>query len=79
VSWHVTVTEGHVFVSVFDPLSEDDWEALYDEIVEKGKAHGAVTVVLPATLPSTMGMAEELNRSLASTLRKRGFAVVLDD
>ena len=79
MSWHLTVTEGHVFVSVLDPLSLDDWQALCDEIVDKGKAHGAVAVALPANLPTTMGMAEELSRSLASNLRERGFAVILDD
>jgi hypothetical protein len=79
MSWRVTVTEGYVFVSVFDPLSEDDWDPLYAEIVETAKGQGAVAIVLPASIPSTMGMAVELHRSLANGLRERGFTVLLDD
>jgi hypothetical protein len=79
MSWRVTVTEGFVFVSVFDRLSEDDWDSLYAEIADTGKAQGAVAVVLPASIPSTMGMAAELHRSLADGLRERGFTVMLDD
>jgi hypothetical protein len=79
MSWRVTVTEGYVFVSVFDPLSEDDWDSLYAEIADTGKAKGAVAVVLPASIPSTLGMAAELHRSLANGLRERGFTVMVDD
>jgi hypothetical protein len=79
MSWRVTVMDGYVFVSVFDPLSEDDWDALYAEIVDRGKAQGAVGVVLPTSIPSTLGMAAEVHRSLADGLRKRGFTVMLDD
>jgi hypothetical protein len=79
MSWRVTVTEGYVFVSIFDPLSEDDWDPLCAEIADKGKAQGAVGVVLPAKIPSTMGMAAELHRSLVNGLRERGFTVMLDD
>jgi hypothetical protein len=77
VSWVLAVKGTRVFVSVSDPLAPDDWQALCDEIVHEAKSGGATAVVLPATLPTTMGMADELSRSLASNLRERGFAVVL--
>lgn len=76
MSWDLTIEEGSVVVSVSDPLAADDWQALCDDIVDEGTGRGATTVVLPAELPTTMGMAEELSRSLASNLRERGFAVI---
>jgi hypothetical protein len=75
MSWVLAVRGTRVFVSVSDPLAPDDWQALYDEIVREAKSCEATAVVLPATLPTTMGMADELSRSLASNLRERGFAV----
>jgi hypothetical protein len=77
MSWVLAVKGTRVFFSVSDPLAPDDWQTLYDEVVHEAKSCGARAVVLPATLPTTMGMADELSRSLASNLRERGFAVVL--
>lgn len=65
-----------MFVEVEDPLSVDEWDVLSDEIVEFGSRHGAKVVALPRVLPTTMGMADELSRSLANHLRERGFSVL---
>jgi hypothetical protein len=73
------IEEGQVIVSISDPLAADDWQALCDEIVDEGKDRGATDVVLPAELPTKMGMAVELSRSLASNLREHGFAVISPD
>ena len=59
-----------------DALSLDDWDVLCDEIVEFGSHQGAKVVALPSVLPTTMGMADELSRSLANHLRERGFSVI---
>ena len=77
MSWDVAVTEGSVVVVISDPLGPDDWQALFDEIVDEGEGRGATSVKLPARVPTAMGMADELSQSLASNLRERGFAVIL--
>jgi hypothetical protein len=65
-----------LFVEVKSPLSLDEWQALADEIVEEGRALGAKGVALPAILPTSMGMADELSRSLVNHLRAHGFAII---
>jgi hypothetical protein len=76
MSWDVAVTEGNVVVVISDPLGPDDWQSLFDEIVDEGEGQGATSVTLPAKVPTWMGMADELSESLANNLRERGFAVI---
>jgi hypothetical protein len=77
MAWDVAVAEGNVVVAISDPLGPDDWQALFDDIVDEGEGRGATVVVLPAEVPTVMGMAEELRESLETNLRARGFDVII--
>jgi hypothetical protein len=60
-----------------DPLSSDDWESLAEDVAREGTERRAKGVVLPAILPTAMGLAVELRRSLADNLRARGLTVIV--
>lgn len=75
MSWHLDCRT-HVVLSVREPLTAHDWQPLFESIVEKAEACGATSIVLPVQLPTSMGMAEELHRSLVNNLRERGLDVI---
>ena len=66
----------YVFVTVDEPLEPGDWDALLSAVIEETERCSAASVVLPSQLPTHMGMAGELHRSLVGRLRRRGLDVV---